>query len=119
MAASYVKVGVAAVLLAGSAAPALSAKLQVKKTETVDYDCENGQRATAAYYTLSDGSLSFVKLALDGQAPVTLPAVVSGSGTRYTDLHQIDWWTKGGSASLSMNASDDNAPRTNCEISGD
>ena len=36
----------------------------------------------------------------------TLPQVVSGSGARYTDEREIEWWIKGDSAMIKKHAAD-------------
>lgn len=76
------------------------------------YQCDNGKKVIARYYNLSDNSLSFVRLTLDGKE-YTLPRVVSASGVRYTDEHKIEWWTKNG-ATLDEDVTDDKSKLATC-----
>jgi membrane-bound inhibitor of C-type lysozyme len=71
--------------------------LSVRGGEPVHYRCQNGERIIARYYSLSDGSLSFVKVVMPDGKGYTLPNVISGSGARYTDEVEKVWWTKGDS----------------------
>lgn len=64
----------------------------------VVYRCKGGERIVARYYSLSDDSLDFVKVALPGGREVTLPRALSASGVRYTNDVEWVWWTKGDSA---------------------
>lgn len=59
----------------------------------VHYASPNGDRFVAKYGSLSDGSLSFVKLVMPGGREYTLPQAVSASGVRYTDERELVWWT--------------------------
>ena len=84
-----------------STAPVLrAAKLRVSGGEPVLYDCGGGRRITARYYSLSDGSLAFVKLILPDGTLITLPNLGSASGARYSDDMHYVWWTKGEGAFL-------------------
>ena len=74
--------------------------LTVRGGERVAYQCENGDRIVARYYSLSDGSLDFVKVSMPDGKEYTLPNAVSASGARYTDDREFVWWTKGDSAFL-------------------
>ena len=76
--------------------------LTVLGGEPVDYQCENGDRIVARYYTLSDSSLHFVKVLLPDNEEYTLPQSISGSGARYTDDMMLIWWVKGDSVSVQM-----------------
>ncbi|NOQ21998.1 MAG: lysozyme inhibitor [Candidatus Aegiribacteria sp.] len=76
--------------------------LTVLGGESVNYQCENGDRIVARYYTLSDSSLHFVKVLLPDDEEYTLPQALSGSGARYTDGRMLIWWIKGDSASVEM-----------------
>jgi membrane-bound inhibitor of C-type lysozyme len=76
--------------------------LTVDGGEPVVYECENGDRITARYYSLSDGSLNFVKVLLPDSQEFTLPQVLSASGARYTDERMLTWWIKGDSARVEM-----------------
>ncbi|MGO1792424.1 MAG: MliC family protein [Oceanisphaera sp.] len=62
------------------------------------YQCESGARIVAKYYSLSDGSLNFVKVTMPSGKQYTLPNVISASGARYTDEVSMVWWTKGDNA---------------------
>ena len=63
--------------------------------EPVTYRCAGGRQLVVRYGRLSDGSLSFVRLQPPGDRLLTLPQLVSGSGTRYTDEQRWQWWSKG------------------------
>ena len=76
--------------------------LTVRGGESITYQCENGEQIVARYYSLSDGSLDFVKITLPEGEKYTLQHVFSASGVRYTDDFKIMWWTKGDSAFLSV-----------------
>lgn len=80
----------------------LSAKpsnLHLKVISKVAYECEQKEKIIARYYTLSDDSLSFVKLRYKNHS-YTLPQIVSASGARYSDLHEVEWWSKGNQATF-------------------
>ena len=85
-------------LLAGGCA---RAELGVKGGELVTYACGD-QLIEARYYSLTDDSLSFVKLRLPDGRSFTLPQTVSASGVRYTDELELVWWTKGDEAFAEM-----------------
>jgi membrane-bound inhibitor of C-type lysozyme len=72
--------------------------LTVRPLERVTYRCEQGERITARYFSLSDNSLGFVKVLLPDGQEVTLPQALSASGVRYTDEREWVWWTKGDAA---------------------
>jgi membrane-bound inhibitor of C-type lysozyme len=78
--------------------------LKVNKDKEAIYNCGNGFKIKADYYSLSDNSLRFVKIILPGGNEYTLPQVVSGSGARYTDEREMEWWIKGDSAVLKKRA---------------
>jgi len=92
-------------LLACSAA-SNTEKLGIKGGEHVTYLTEIGEEIQARYYSLSDDSLHFVKLALPDGKVYTLPNVMSASGARYTDDFELVWWTKGDGAFAEMRAED-------------
>lgn len=73
-------------------------ELTVRGGEPVVYRCGKAGRIVARYYTLSDSSLRFVRLTMPDGKEYTLPNVVSGSGSRYTDDRELVWWIKGDSA---------------------
>ena len=72
--------------------------LTVRGGEPVVYQCGNGEKIVARYYSLSDDSLNFVKVTMPGGKEYTLPNVVSASGARYTNEIELVWWTKGRTA---------------------
>jgi len=82
--------------------------LTVRGGERVIYKCDNGDGITARYYSLSDGSLNFIKLILFDGKEQTLPQVISASGARYTDDRELIWWIKGDSARVEMRDSEGN-----------
>ncbi len=100
---------------ASNIASAKSPKLTLSKSSTSNYQCNDGSKVKATYYNLSDQSLSFVKLTLDGEI-YTLPAVVSASGVRYTDLNKIELFTKGDTALLNKDVTDQRSLSINCKI---
>ncbi|MDY0221515.1 MAG: MliC family protein [Desulfobacterium sp.] len=82
-------------LFAAGCVTMMSSGLTVAGGDTVIYRCEKGDLITAKYYRLSDHSLNFVKVTMPDGQEYTLPQVVSASGARYTDEHQLVWWIKG------------------------
>lgn len=82
--------------------------LTVRVGESVTYQCENGDRITARYYSLSDNSLDFVKVILPDGKEQTLPQGLSASGARYTDEREFVWWIKGNSARLEARSGEGN-----------
>ena len=82
-------------LFAAGCVTLMSSGLTVAGGDTVIYRCEKGDLITAKYYRLSDHSLNFVKVTMPDGQEYTLPQVVSASGARYTDEHQLVWWIKG------------------------
>ncbi len=101
-------------LLAGGCSGKASTHLTVKGGEAVVYEVGvdgtggstgaggaaggSAERITARYYSLSDDSLSFVKVTMPDGKIYTLPNVVSASGARYSDDRELVWWTKGDTA---------------------
>jgi membrane-bound inhibitor of C-type lysozyme len=67
----------------------------VEMRKPVSYRCDGGGRLEVRYGRLGDGSLSFARLQPPGDSPLTLPQLVSGSGTRYSDEQRWQWWSKG------------------------
>jgi membrane-bound inhibitor of C-type lysozyme len=82
----------------GGCATVKQETLTVSTGHRVTYECENGQRVVATYFSVSDGSLDFVKVTLPDGKMRTLPHVVSASGVRYSDDLDLVWWTKGDTA---------------------
>lgn len=74
--------------------------LKVIKNIVVTYNCERGEKIKAEYYSLSDNSLHFVKIIMPDGKEYTLPQVISGSGARYTDEREVEWWIKGDSVMI-------------------
>ena len=74
--------------------------LSVVQGETLRYRCGGGEIIEANYGSLSDRSLSFVRLRLPQGRVLTLPQVASGSGARYSADHAFTWWSKGNSGFL-------------------
>lgn len=86
------------ILVAAGCVGMMSCGLTVAGGGPVIYRCENGDLITAKYFWLSDHSLDFVKVTMPDGHEHTLPHVVSASGSRYTDDHQLVWWAKGDAA---------------------
>jgi len=86
-------------LLSDTALFAKSPNLHLKAVSKVTYECNQKEKVIARYYTLSDDSLSFVKLSFKNHS-YTLPQIVSASGARYSDLHEVEWWSKGDQATF-------------------
>ncbi len=82
--------------------------LTVRGGENVTYQCENGDRIAAKYYSLSDDSFNFAKIVLPGGKEQTLPQAISASGARYTDDRELVWWIKGDAAIVEMRDHDGN-----------
>ncbi|UBO73067.1 MliC family protein [Aeromonas rivuli] len=80
--------------------------LTVTGGEPIAYQCANDQKVQVSYFGLSDDSLNFVKLALPNGKDYTLPQVVSASGVRYTDDHEVVWWNKGKEGFVEQRAED-------------
>ena len=72
----------------------------------VQYENGNGEKFTARYGSLSDGSLNFVKVKMPDGQEYTLPQVISGSGARYTDEREIVWWTHQGTVRIDVRDSE-------------
>ena len=73
--------------------------INVTSGQVSKYQCDNGIKVNASYYELSDKSLGFVKLNLNGKN-YTLPQLVSANGTRYSDERDVEWWAVGDKAML-------------------
>ena len=72
--------------------------LAVRGGKILTYQCENGEKILARYYSLADGSLNFIKLMMPDGKEYTLPQALSASGARYTNEIELVWWIKGNSA---------------------
>lgn len=75
--------------------------LNVIHISDVTYQCEQNPNFFVRYFSLSDKSLSFVKLQLDNNHQITLPQQPSASGGSYTN-GSIKWITKGTSGMLEV-----------------
>ena len=94
-----------------------TSELTIKGRAPVSYRCEGGEEIMARYYSLSDGSLNFVKLAMPDGTVYTLPQVVSGSGARYTDERDLVWWIRGDEAFIQTRDENGNWEiTTNCAV---
>lgn len=96
-------------------------RLHVRGGEKVIYQCGTGYRITAKYYSLSDGSLNFVKMIMADGKEQTLPQALSASGARYTDDRELVWWIKGDSARLEIRDGEGNwrLKYGNCKVVSD
>ncbi len=65
------------------------------------YLCIDGSVVKARFGELSDKSLSFVKIKMDNGKEYTLPQLVSASGARYSDEHELEFWIKGNRVTIS------------------
>ncbi|EIJ36302.1 MliC family protein [Thiothrix nivea] len=80
------------------------------------YVCQDGKSVTAQYFNNTEKTISLVKLTMATEARF-LPSIVSGSGSRYTDERDIEWWLKGDEASLNYDLHSDDASKTTlCSI---
>lgn len=77
-------------------------KLTIRSGAHIIYQCDNGDRVTVRYYSLSDGSLDFVKVVTPDGKEYTLPRAISASGARYTNDREFVWWNKGDSGFVEM-----------------
>ncbi len=75
----------------------VSDSLSVICSGSFAYTGNNGEEAVATSYLLSDSTLYFVKLLLNG-VDHTMPRTVSGSGVRYSDGMNLTWWEHSDSA---------------------
>lgn len=80
--------------------------LGVTGGDPVTYLCEQNKKVQVSYFSLSDQSLNFIKLALPNGKDYTLPQAVSASGSRYTDDHEVVWWSKGTEGFVEMRDKD-------------
>jgi len=75
-------------------------KLNVELTQVVEYICSDESKINARFYTLTDNSLSFVKVNIVDGKEYTLPQVIAASGVRYSDEYCLQFWIKGNSMTL-------------------
>lgn len=66
----------------------------VQLLATASY-ADSEHTAEVSFYQLADASLSFIKVKKSDGTTVTLPQMVSASGTRFTDGFQDEFWFKG------------------------
>lgn len=100
LACAFLALFLAACLLCTLCLASCAVPLRVNRGQSVTYHAADGSSLRADYYSLSDGSLTFVKLALPDGTVLTLPNAVSASGARYTDDREYVWWEKGATAVL-------------------
>jgi membrane-bound inhibitor of C-type lysozyme len=93
-------------------------ELTARHGNCVTYQCENGDRIEARYYSLSDNSLNFVKLKMQDGKELTLPQALSASGARYSNDFELVWWIKGDSAKAEIRGLDGGwqLKYTNCKV---
>lgn len=93
-------------------------ELTARYRNSVTYQCENGDRIEARYYSLSDNSLNFVKLKMSDGKEHTLPQALSASGARYTNEFELVWWLKRDSARAEIRGlnGDWQLKYTNCKV---
>ena len=75
-------------------------KLNVELTQEVEYLCSDRSKIDARFYTLTDNSLSFVKVKIVDGKEYTLPQVIAASGARYSDEYSLQFWIKGNAMTL-------------------
>jgi membrane-bound inhibitor of C-type lysozyme len=80
-------------------AQTLQRPLGVKLLGVGNYQCADKTKLNVRYYRLSDDSLGFVKVKLNGKT-YTLPQAVSASGAKYSDDMGLTWWTKGNAGTV-------------------
>ena len=86
----------AMVLLGGLHSPSSSANqddVTLIRGSSMRYRCGGGEQLQATYYSLRDRSLAFVRLRLPDGRLLTLPAVASGSGERFSTDRDFTWWS--------------------------
>lgn len=83
-----------------------SPELAINNTANIDYQCEQNKTLKVRYFTISDGSLSFIKFQLGQDPEITLPQSPSASGAMYTN-GSIKWWSKGNTGSLQVQEAKD------------
>jgi len=107
---------VSGVLLCLAAQTALFAQdaLRLLPPALQTYQCSDGSKITAKYYNLSDHSLGFVKVTIEGVA-YTLPTIVSASGARYSDMSKIQWWSSKNEVMLDTDIHDEQSKEIVCK----
>lgn len=99
----------------GQAVWAKPAQLGLSKPINASFKCKDGTQGTLSYYSLTDQSLRFLKLRFGGKTH-TLPQVVSGSGSRYSDSITVEWFEKGGTAMLNKDVGNEKSPSVACKL---
>lgn len=96
-------------------------ELSVLLISSAIYQCENNDRIDVKYYSLSDKSLNFIKVALPDGKVHTLAQSVSASGARYTNEKGLVWWVKGDAATMDLRDGngDWKIKHTRCRISAE
>lgn len=72
-------------------------ELKILGGQKITYLCKGDDRVVVQYYSLSDASLSFAKLSLQGMPEITLASSLSASGSRYAN-ESFEWLENGGKA---------------------
>ena len=70
-------------------------KLKIIVGKEYKYRFNDDSIVQARFYSLSDNSLSFVKVRMEDGKEYTLPQLISGSGVRYSTERDIEFWVKG------------------------
>lgn len=70
-------------------------KLEVDLIYSATYDSDYGKSLFVRYYSISDGTLFFIKVKGLGAEEQTLPQAVSASGVRCTDFLNFECLVKG------------------------
>lgn len=70
-------------------------KLGVDLIYSATYDSDSGKSLFVRYYSISDGTLFFIKVKGLGAEEHTLPQAVFASGARYTDFLNFECLVKG------------------------
>lgn len=85
----------AAVLIFVNSACKDKDKLEVDLIYSATYDSDSGKSLFVRYYSISDGTLFFIKIKGLGAEEHTLPQAVFASGSRYTDFLNFECLVKG------------------------
>jgi membrane-bound inhibitor of C-type lysozyme len=81
-------------------------RLSVNLDQPTYWQGPKGERFVARYGSLSDDSLSFVKVTMPDGRRWTLPRAVSASGERYTDEREVVWWLHQGKVRVDVRRDD-------------
>lgn len=77
-----------------------STTLDAKLVDRAVYRTGSGEILTVQYYELEDHTLNFIKIDIPDAGEMTLPQVLSGSGSKYSNQAAFIWWTKGNEGTL-------------------